>query len=207
VSDIFSRVARALGLRFAGCLLLVCVACGSTGPFVWYSALPRSQWNPPSTEYSFGVGDALTIRVYEQDGLNTSVKVRSDGRISMTLVGEVEALGKHPYGLARELEARLKQFIVSPRVTVTVDQSQPITVTVLGEAVRPGSFTLERPSRLLQALAQAGGVNEYADKSKIFLLRQVPTFTRIRFSYDAILNNQDGAAGFPLVTGDVIVIE
>jgi polysaccharide export outer membrane protein len=186
---------------------LTSVGCASTGPFVWYHDLPQSAWNPASSEYTIGVGDALTLRVYEQDTLNTTVKVRSDGRISMALLGEVAAAGKHPQDLARELEGVLKQFVVTPHVTVVVDQSQPVTVNVLGEAVKTGALTLERPARLLQALAQTGGVTEYADKSEIFVIRQFPTFTRIRFTYDSILNNQGGAATFPLQSGDVIQIE
>jgi polysaccharide export outer membrane protein len=188
-------------------LCLGVTGCGSSGPFVWFHDLPQSAWNPASSEYTIGVGDSLTIRVYEQDSLNTTVKVRSDGRISMALLGEVAVAGKHPQDLARELEATLKQFVVTPHVTVIVDQSQPITVNVIGEAGHTGALTLERPARLLQALAQTGGVTDYADKSGIYVLRQFPTFTRIRFTYDAILNNQGGAATFPLMSGDVILVE
>jgi polysaccharide export outer membrane protein len=60
---------------------------------------------------------------------------------------------------------------------------------------------------LIEALAQAGGPNDFADKSRIFVLREFPKFQRLRFTYDAILHNEGGAAGFPLRTGDVIVIE
>jgi polysaccharide export outer membrane protein len=115
--------------------------------------------------------------------------------------------GKAPSALARELETKLKQFIVSPRVTVNVEQSQPIQVTTLGEIGTKGTLTLEPPATLIQALAQAGGPTEYADESAIFVLRFLPTFQRIRFDYDAIIQNDAGAATFPLRTGDVIMIE
>jgi polysaccharide export outer membrane protein len=115
--------------------------------------------------------------------------------------------GKHPSELAREIEGRLKQFVVSPRVTVNVDLSQPVVVSTLGEVANAGTLTLEPPAGLIQAVSQAGGPTDYADKSRIFVLRQFPAFQRIRFTYEAILNNEDGAATFPLRSGDVLVFE
>jgi polysaccharide export outer membrane protein len=159
------------------------------------------------SEYVIGVGDTINIRVYEQDGLSASVKIRRDGRIALPLVGELTVAGKHPSELAHEIEGHLKEFIVSPRVTVNVENSQPVTVTAVGEIGHIGTLTLDPPGRLIEALAQAGGPSEYADKSRIFVLRRFPVFQRIRFTYDAIVRNDGGAAGFPLRTGDVIVIE
>jgi polysaccharide export outer membrane protein len=139
--------------------------------------------------------------------LSGDVKVRRDGKIALPLAGEVVVAGKRPLELSSELETKLKQFIVSPRVTVNVAASQPVNVTTLGEVQRVGSLTLEPPARLVEALAQSGGPNDFADKSKIFVLRQFPTYKRIRFTWDAILRNEDGAASFALRTGDVIVVE
>ena len=196
-------------LRVAVCvgLFVVFAGCASAGQFVWYRELPKAEWGTTSGEYLIGVGDAINIRVYEQEAFSGSVKIRRDGRIALPLVGEVIAAGKSPYQFARELEGKLKEFVVSPRVTVNVDQSQPVVVTAIGEVGRVGPLTLEAPSRLIQAVAQAGGPGEYADKSRIFVLRQFPAYQRIRFTYDAILHNEDGAATFPLRTGDVIVVE
>jgi len=153
------------------------------------------------------VGDTINIRVYEQDGMSSSLKIRRDGRIAIPLAGELMVAGKHPSQLALEIEGRLKEFIVSPRVTVNVETSQPVTVTAIGEIKNIGALTLEPPARLIEAIAQAGGPTDFADKSRIFVLRRFPEFQRIRFTYDAIVHNEGGAAGFPLRTGDVIVIE
>jgi polysaccharide export outer membrane protein len=101
----------------------------------------------------------------------------------------------------------LAQFVQGPHVTVNVDESHPIVVSVLGEVGHIGSLTLEPSSGLLQGLAQAGGPTDYADKSSIFVLRRTPEFRRIRFTYQALLENRGGAALFPLQTGDVIVVE
>jgi polysaccharide export outer membrane protein len=188
-------------------LLYAATSCGGGGPYTWYTQMPRSAWGSPTGEYVIGVGDTISIRVYEQEAVSASGKIRRDGRIALPLVGELMVAGKAPSALARELEVKLKQFIVSPRVTVNVEQSQPIQVTTLGEIANKGTLTLEPPATLIQAMAQAGGLTEYADESRIFVLRFLPSFQRIRFDYDAILDNAAGAATFPLRTGDVILVE
>jgi polysaccharide export outer membrane protein len=177
------------------------------GEFVWFRDVPRAELGAEASEYVIGVGDTISIRVYEQDGVSGAFKIRRDGRIALPLAGELAVAGKHPSELAREIEARLKEFIVTPRATVNVEISQPVTVSAIGEIAKVGTLTLEPPGRLIEALAQAGGPNDYADKSRIFVLRQFPKFERIRFSYDAILHNEGGAAQFPLRSGDVIVVE
>lgn len=188
-------------------VLLSTAGCASAGTFVWYQDVSKTEWGTDLTEYVIGVGDTISIRVYEQEGLSSTLKIRRDGRIALSLAGELVAAGKHPSELAREVETRLKEFIVSPRVTVNVDASQPVTVTAIGEISKTGPLTMEPPARLIEAIAQAGGPNDFADKSRIFVLRQFPKFQRIRFTYDAIVHNDAGAAGFPLRTGDVIVFE
>jgi polysaccharide export outer membrane protein len=183
------------------------VACSSAGQYIWYSELPRSEWGAPGGAYVIGVGDVLNVNVYGQEQLTTRARVRSDGRISMTLLGEVTAAGKQPAALAAEFQKLLAQFVVSPRVTVNVEEARPISVTILGEVGSRGTLTLESPGALLQAMAQAGGLTEFADQSKVFVVRQQPTFRRIRFTYEDIVNNRNGAASFPLKTGDVIMVE
>jgi polysaccharide biosynthesis/export protein len=189
------------------CSCFVLLACSSAGQYVWFSQVPKSEWGPPTGEYVIGVGDVINIRVYQQEGLSGSVKIRRDGRIALPLAGEIPVAGKRPSELARELEGRLKEFIVSPRVTVNVETSQPISVVAMGEIAHIGTLTLEPPARLVDALAQAGGPGEFADKSRIFVMRQFPSFQRIRFTYDAVLRNEGGAATFPLRSGDIIVVE
>ncbi len=183
------------------------IGCGGAGAFTWYRDLPKAEWGEASNEYVIGVGDTLHVQVYEQEGLTTLAKIRSDGRIALPFVGEIVAVGKHPSALARELEARLKEFIVSPRVTVNVDVSQPVVVSVLGEVHKVGSLSLDSSAGLLRALAEAGGLTDYADKSSIYVLRKTPEFRRIRFTYDALVHNEGSAATFSLRTGDVIVVE
>jgi polysaccharide export outer membrane protein len=197
-------------LLLIGQLSLVGVAaasCSGAGQYVWYSELPKSDWGTDAGEYVIGVGDSINIRVYEQEPLSGTSKIRRDGRIALPLAGEMMVAGKHPSQLAREIEVRLKEFIVTPRVTVNVETSQPITVSALGEIAHVGTITLDPPARLIDALALSGGPNDYANKSRVFVLRQFPAFQRIRFDYEAILRNEGGSANFPLRTGDSIVLE
>lgn len=194
-----------------GSLLLLlgfsCVGCGGPGVFTWYRDLPASEWSTPVGEYLIGVGDTIDVRVFDQENLSTHGKIRSDGRIALPFVGEVAAAGKTPAALGRELEQRLKEFVVSPRVTVNVIESVPVTVSVLGEVGSRGAISITPPVTLVQVLAQSGGLNEFADHESIYVLRKTPTFRRIRFTYEALLRNEGGAATFPLHAGDVVVVE
>jgi len=181
--------------------------CANMTPFVWFRDLPSTERAAPSGQFLISVGDTVSIHVYEQPALTTDGKIRPDGRIAVPFIGEVVAAGKTPSRLAQEIELALKQFIVSPRVTVNIAQSTPISVSILGEVGRQGAITLEPPAGLLQALAQAGGPSDYADKSAIFVLRRVPAFHRIRFTYEDLVKNRQGAAGFSLQNGDVILVQ
>jgi polysaccharide export outer membrane protein len=198
---------RRCGILLAWLALAACIGCSSGSRFIWYTELPRAEWGVPPPEYVIGVGDVLSVKVYEQDGVSGSLRVRSDGRVTVPLIGEVVAVGKHPTAFATELEGQLKRFIVSPRVTVSVEQSQLVSITVLGEVKGGGTIQLEAPPLLLQALAKAGGLSDFADDERIFVIRQQPVFRRIRFTYEAVVNNENGAAGFPLRSGDVLVVE
>lgn len=188
-------------------LSLLLSACAGPGQYIWFSELPAHEQTLVGSDYVIGVGDTISINVYEQEGLSVDGKVRGDGKLSLPLAGEIVAAGKRPLQLSAEVEATLKQFIVAPRATVNVVEAHPITVSVLGEVSNVGVLTMDPPARLVDALAKAGGLGEYANYSRIFVLRQFPTFHRIRFTWDDVQRNTGGAAIFPLRTGDAIVVE
>lgn len=198
--------------RFAlPCLCLglstLALGCAGAGQYVWFKELPASEQQQIAGDYVIGIGDVINVRVYEQDNLSGELKVRSDGKIALPLAGEIVVAGKRPFELSREIEGRLKEFVVAPRVTVNVTEARAVTVTAVGEVATVGAITLEQPARLVDALAKAGGLNNYADASRIFVLRQFPSFRRIRFEWQAIERNEGGAAAFALRNGDVIVVE
>jgi polysaccharide export outer membrane protein len=190
-------------------LVAVCLAsCGAGGSYVWVNDLPPAAAPPSDGRYRIGAGDLISVRVYEQDNMSTRTKVRLDGNVSLPLVGEVQVRGRHPTEVAKEVEGRLKQYVNSPVVTVSVDESQLIPVSVVGEVAHPGIFQLDPAAGVLQALAMAGGTTEYADKDRIFVLRkQQPNPVRIRFTFQSLTRNDAKAVTFALLAGDVVVVE
>jgi polysaccharide export outer membrane protein len=190
------------------CLAVACLAaCAASGPYVWVTDLPPST-NTADGRYRIGVGDLIAVRVYEQENMSARTKVRLDGNVSLPLVGEVQVRGRHPTEVAKEVEGRLKQYVNSPVVTVSVEESQLIPVSVVGEVAHPGIFQLEPTAGVLQALALAGGTTEYADKDRIFVLRkQAPSPLRIRFTFQSLARNDPKAVAFALSAGDVVVVE
>lgn len=186
---------------------LALVGCAGPGAFVWFRDVPGAERQARAGGYVIAPGDVVSVSVYDQPALAARVRVRSDGKIAVPFAGEVTAAGQGPLGLSRAIEVTLQRYINAPRVTVNVEESAPLTVSVLGEVPRVGALTLPRGATVLDALAQAGGPSEFADPERIFLLRRGPTLRRIRFTYGAIVRNEQGAAEFPLATGDVLVVE
>lgn len=182
-------------------------ACASAGQFVWVQDLPDAELAAARTDYFISPGDTINVRVYEQEPLTTRARVRPDGKVALPLVGEVDVAGKHPVLLAQELEGRFGAFITKARVTVNVEESPPSQITVVGEVGHPGPVVLTRPTGVLEALANAGGPTEYADRDRIFVLRRGPVLRRIRFTYDALTHNDPRALAFSLQGGDVLVVE
>jgi polysaccharide export outer membrane protein len=181
------------------------VACSATGPYVWVDSLP-----PSANQSTDGViiqdGDTVNVRVFNQEPLSTHEKVRPDGKISMPVIGEVMARGKAPGRLASEIQERLKAVVVAPSVTVTLDAGAELKVSVLGEVKNAGIFQLEHGANVLHALAAAGGLSDYADKDKVFVLRKsLPQ--RVRFRYEDLRSADPKSVSFTLQGGDVIVVE
>jgi polysaccharide export outer membrane protein len=183
---------------------LVTAGCGTTGPYVWASDLKSAEVG--SADYAIVTGDVISVKVFNQDAMSTHAKVRSDGKIAMPFLGDILVTGKSPAALAKELETGLKAFINAPNVTVTVDEFQPTTVTVIGEVGKPGAVAVERNSGVLEALAGAGGLTENASRDDIYVLRQTPVARRIRFTYDSLVLYPP-VQTFRLRPGDIIVVE
>ncbi len=203
--------AKALGLvsRFsAAAMALGLTACASTGSYVWVDDLPKEYTaRLTAGDYILGDGDTVSIRVFNQEPLSTRAKVRSDGRLAVPVLGDIEVRGKRPAVLKAELEARLKDYVNAPSVTVTVEDFQPITVAVLGEVARAGSYPVDPRASVAQVLAQAGGLTDYASRDRIFVVRSDPRHLRVRFSYEDVSRGAPGSAGFALRHGDLVVVE
>jgi polysaccharide biosynthesis/export protein len=179
-------------------------ACTGPGTYVWFSALPAEAL---SGEYLINVGDIVSIRVLSHEEMTTRVRIRADGRIALPIIGEIEARGKRPSALRSEIETRLKDYIVTPTVTLNIDETQAAHIVVLGEVVHAGVFPLEPNARIADALALSGGVTEYATRDRIFVVRTLPDRMRIRFTYEAVIRDNGHAIAFRLHPDDVVVVE
>jgi polysaccharide export outer membrane protein len=199
---------RRLLLAVGVCLVLAggAAGCGSSGEYTWFQQLP-GQASLANNEYVIAIGDTVSIRVLGHEEMTLRQRVRPDGRLALLLIGDVEARGKRPSALKAELEGRLKDFIVSPSVAVNVDETMPITVILLGEVSKPGAYPLDQDTSLAHALALSGGLTDYASRSSIFVVRNDPKLTRIRFTYEAIYRNVGGAGDFQLRRGDLVEVE
>jgi polysaccharide export outer membrane protein len=196
-------VAIAAAQLLAGC-------GGKVGQFVWADAY-RPQ--PAAAKgYRIALGDLLSVRVWNQESVSGRARVRPDGMISLPLVNDVEAAGVEPSALAARIQGKLKDFIVNPNVSVSVEEQAPFEISILGEVARPGVYRIEHDASVLKALALAGGITQIAARDRIFVLRygesedpKVPT--RVRFTYEALTRAEGAAAKFGLRNGDVVVVE
>jgi polysaccharide export outer membrane protein len=201
------------GMAFCGLtawvgLMLAANGCKGAGSYVWVQDLPSQGISQAGDEgYVVASGDLVNVRVFGQEEMSVKAKVRRDGRLAIPFAGDIQVQGKHPAVIAKELEERLKTYVNAPRITVVVEESQPVTVAVVGEVARAGTVTIDANGGVLQALANAGGLTDFADKDRIFVLRKYPAPHRIRFTYDALARQDSKAMAFTLQGGDVVVVE
>jgi polysaccharide export outer membrane protein len=194
---------RVLASTFVLVLLFLLAACGGTGPYVWVDSLPTPA---SANDVVISDGDNLNVRVFNQEPLSTQQRVRTDGKIAMPVIGEVVARGKRPAALAAEIQDRLKAVVVAPSVSVTMEAAGDLKVSVVGEVKQSGVFQLDRGANVLTALAAAGGLNDYADSDKIFVVRRsLPQ--RVRFRYTDLRSADPKSIQFTLQGGDVVVVE
>jgi polysaccharide export outer membrane protein len=184
--------------------------CASSGAAIEVEQLKEAPDPLPATsEYTVGIGDLLSIQVWDQEKMSAKVRVRSDGRISYPFLNDVNAAGKTPVKLAGDLEEGLKSVILNPKVTVVVEDSKPQTlnISVLGSVGKPGVQVLEPGAGVAQALAAAGGLTTFAHKDRIFVVRAGPPPARIHFTYEALTRTTGRALQFRLHSGDVVVVD
>src|SRR3954463_8698010 len=173
----FSTLAAALAL--AVCALAPLAADGKDADKKQPAAAPGL-----TDEYRMGAGDKLRIEVYKDAQLSQSAQVRPDGKITLPLVGDMMASGLTPIELRDALTAKLKEFVTNPTVTVIVVEATAATAYVMGEVNHPGAVNLQAPITVMQALALAGGLKDFADAKNIKILRRTPAgLETIAFNY------------------------
>jgi len=159
-------------------------------------------------EYRVGPGDKLRIEVYKDNQLSQSVQVRPDGKITLPLIGDLEASSRTPLELRDTITASLKDYVTNPTVTVIVVEALASQVYVMGEVTHPGTMQLHGPTTILQALAMAGGFKEFANTKDVKVLRprggSNTSMETIRFNYKDVLNGD--AKPFYLRSGDTVIV-
>lgn len=162
-----------------------------------------ARWN--EQDYKLGAGDKLRVEVYKQDQLSQSLQVRPDGKITLPLVGDVTAAGQTSLELRDSLTTALKEYVQNPVVTVIVQEAVSAQVSLIGEVANPGTQVLNGSTTVLQALAKAGGLREFANKGKIHILRVNGSRTEtIPFDYRKALKGE--IEPVYLQPGDTIVV-
>ncbi len=162
----------------------------------------------PSGDYRIGIDDLLTVSVWHQPDLSRTVPVLPDGTISLPLVGAVPAAGKTASEVEAELHASLTQYLRDPELTVMVAQIRSRHVNIIGQVQHPGTFTMTNSMGVLDAIAMAGGLSDFAKKKQIYVLRETSDGHRVRlhYNYEAVLRGKIGAQDIILQPNDTVVI-
>ncbi len=185
--------------------LATAAGCAHPNSFVWVEDYANQV--PPPAEFRFAVDDELAVAVWNQPQLSGAHRVRNDGMITLPLVGDVAVAGLTTEGAAAQIAAGLEGLVVEPKVTVELLARAAPQVTVAGEVRNPGRLALRPQDGVLELLAQAGGLTEFADRDGIYVLRRDSGVTRVRFRHQQLLGGDPGALAFQLRDGDVIVVE
>ena len=158
--------------------------------------------------YTIGADDILAINVWKETELTRSVPVRSDGKISLPLIGELQASGITPKQLEQDIAKRLASFVSEPEVTVIVQEIKSRKFNVLGMVARPGSFPITHTMTVLDAIAVSGGFRDFAKQKSIYVLRMKPDGTqeRIPFNYKDVVKGKNPEQNIKLEPGDSVVV-
>ncbi len=180
---------------------------------------PKSKPKPPAksgarqkpradpASYVIGVGDVLDVDVWQSKEVSREVPVRPDGQISLPLAGQIQASGRTPEQLQARIASRLSRYMDHPAVTVIVEKVGSRYFSVLGNVLKPGRYSLQTPTWLLQALAEAGGFTPFADRGGILLLRMTSKGQlRYRINYNDIIHGNKPYENVRLKPGDTIVV-
>ena len=200
-----------------GFLLIVLAAASSVplpAPALQIATGERSSADAPTAPrphdaaYVIGSSDVLAITVWKEPEISRSIPVRPDGKISLPLVGELQAAGRTPLQLEQDISGKLKAYITNPDVNVIVQQILSEKYNVLGRVAKPGSYLLSSTTTVLDAIATAGGFQDFAKQKGIYILRSTPGGgqTRLAFNYKDVIKGKHPEQNLKLEPGDTVVV-
>jgi polysaccharide export outer membrane protein len=172
------------------------------------SAAPSPKEESSTREYVIGMEDVLSVNVWREPDLTLNeVVVRPDGKISLPLVNDIQADGLSTQQLQDRITEKLREFVSSPTVTVTVIRAVSQSVSIVGQVNRPGTYSLGSPITVLELLARAGGLAEFAKQKDIRIIRVENSKTlQFPFNYKDIMKGKNLRQNIVLKKGDVVLV-
>ena len=178
------------------------------------SAAPGSTTAPEKTaegsaaavdpnKYLIGPEDILFIRVWREPDFTTPASVRPDGKITLPLIGDVQAGDQTPMQLTKTITDMLGKFINNPDVNVIVSDVRSKKYYIDGEVLKPGTYLLVTPTTVLEALSNAGGFRDFANTKKIRILRQGNI---LHFNYKDVSKGKNLEQNIKVESGDHIIV-
>ena len=193
---------------FASVLILAALLAGSacvTEKYVWVDDLPAPALEAPP--YHIQIGDNLKVIVWNQGNLSGLERVRPDGNITLPLAGDVYVATLTPVDAGVAIGQKLNGVVVDPRVSVSVSDSKVPSISVVGEVRSQGQIPLRPGDGVLDVIARVGGLSEFANKDRIFVVRRQGEVQRIRFRFRDLLSGNGAGLTFNLQDGDVLDVE
>ena len=167
---------------------------------------------PVSKEFLLGPEDVLEVTVWRNQDLSRTVVVRPDGKISLPLIGDVQASGLNSAQVAAKIAARLTEFKENPNVSVSIKEVNSYFIYVLGEVLKPGKYPIKSYATVLQGVSLAGGFTLYASKNRMQVIRTLTNGDgkenqlRIPVPYNDLVSGKGEIENFVLKSGDTIVV-
>jgi len=201
-----NKLVRILG----GCAIVVgALALGGCSMFGSKAGAPPAGAEP-DTNYIIGPGDNVNVNVWRNPEVSQSVPVRPDGKITTPLVEDLQAAGKTPTELARDIEKALSKYIQQPVVTVIVTGfvgTYNEQIRVIGQAAKPQSLPYRSEMSLMDVLIAVGGVTEFAAGNKATIIRKVDgKQQQFNVRLNDLIKDGDISANVPMRPGDILVI-
>ncbi len=164
--------------------------------------------NEEDNSFIIGPDDMLAVSVWKEPEISRSIPVRSDGKITLPLVGELQAGGQTPMQLQMAIATRLQNYISEPEVTVMVQEVRSRRFNILGQVAKPGSYLISNSARVLDAIAVAGGFRDFAKKKSIYVLRQNANGqqSRLPFNYAEVVKGKNPGQNIELKPHDTVVV-
>lgn len=153
--------------------------------------------------FQIGAEDVIYVQVWREPDFSRQVMVRPDGKITMPLIGDIQATGITPDQLSTNITEALTKYLNNPQVFITVVQVNSKKYYITGEVNRPGAFPLVVPTRVLEALTNAGGFRDFANTKKIVVLRKGQ---RLKFNYNDVVKGKNLDQNIFIEPGDYIIV-